>query len=123
MFILNFSVGSGSYDCTQNLFNTRPHYVCLLLSWYTVHWKLKYSHTKKKNYVEQSHTFVAAELVKKFPALYGTWKIDYHIHKSLPLIPFLGQMNILITLLAGGGDIEVQGGASAYTTLGFWHIL
>ena len=26
----------------------------------------------KKKCVEQSHTFVAAELVKKFPALYGT---------------------------------------------------
>jgi len=33
MFILNFSVGTGSNDCTQNAFITRPHYVCLLLSW------------------------------------------------------------------------------------------
>jgi len=66
----------------------------------------------KKTVFLQSHTFVAAELVKKFPALYGTWKIYYHIHKSLPLIPFLGQMNILITRLAWGGDNEVQGGAA-----------
>jgi len=60
-----------------------------------------------------------AELVKKFPASHGTWKIYYHIHKSLPLIPFLSQMNILITLLPWGGGIEVQGGAATCTTLGF----
>ena len=73
----------------------------------------------KKNFVEQSHTSVAAELVKKFPALYGTWKIYYHTHKSLPLIPFLSQMNILITLLPWAGGSDVQGGAATCTTLGF----
>jgi len=31
MFILIFGMGSGSDDCIQNPFNTRPHYVCLLL--------------------------------------------------------------------------------------------
>jgi len=52
MFILNFSIGSGSYDCTQNPFNTRPHYVCLLLSWQTVRWRLNYSQTKKLCWTE-----------------------------------------------------------------------
>jgi len=34
------------------------------------------------------------QLVKKFPAIYGTPKVHYRVHESpLPLVPNLGQMN------------------------------
>ena len=33
------------------------------------------------------------QLVKEFPALYGTWKINFCIHKHLPPVPFLNQSN------------------------------
>lgn len=100
-----------------------PGHIVCACCYHDIQFTEDWSTVRQKNCVEQSHTFVAAELVKKFPALYGNWKIYYHIHKSLPLIPFLGQMNKLITILAWGGDSEVQGGAATYTTLGFWHIL
>jgi hypothetical protein len=40
---------------------------------------------------------IVTQLIKKFPALYGTQNVHYHVHKSPSLIPILSQMSLVHT--------------------------